>query len=88
MWQQLKKLISMEKLLFWLAKIFNVNLFTEKIIYRDKIVEVPVEVIKEVEKQIALEGVIEGDVTVKGNLIVEGTLNGQGETSCYKKEEK
>jgi len=74
----------MEKFLFWLAKIFNVDLVTEKIIYRDKIVEVPVEVIKEVEKQIALEGVIEGDVTVKGNLVVEGTLNVTGEVTCLK----
>ena len=74
----------MKKVLFWLAKIFKVDLATEKIIYRDKIVEVPVEVIKEVEKQIALEGVIEGDVTVKGNLLVEGSLIVIGEVTCHK----
>jgi len=69
---------SMKKVLFWLAKIFNVDLVTEKIIYRDKIVEVPVE------KLIALEGTINGDVTVKGNLIVEGSLTVTGEVTCYK----
>ena len=69
---------NMKKFLLCLAKIFNVDLVTEKIIYRDKIVEVPVE------KQIALEGVIEGDVTVKGNLIVEGSLTVTGEVTCYK----
>jgi cytoskeletal protein CcmA (bactofilin family) len=68
----------MEKFLFLLAKIFKVDLVTEKIIYRDKIVEVPVE------KLIALEGTINGDVTVKGNLIVEGSLTVTGEVSCYK----
>jgi cytoskeletal protein CcmA (bactofilin family) len=68
----------MEKFLFWLAKIFNVDLVTEKIIYRDKILEVPIE------KLIALEGTIDGDVTVKGNLIVEGSLTGTGEVTCYK----
>jgi cytoskeletal protein CcmA (bactofilin family) len=42
------------------------------------------EVPKIVEKQVALEGVLEGDVTVKGNLIVEGSLTVTGEVSCYK----
>ena len=64
------------------TKIFKVDLVTEKIIYRDKIVEVPVEVIKEVEKQVALEGL--KDVTVKGNLTVEGSLMVTGEIACYK----
>ncbi len=78
----------MKKVLFWLARIFNVDLTVEKIVYRDKIVEVPVEVIKEViiEKQVSLGGVIDGDVTVKGDLVVEGSLSGDGIT-CYKKGE-
>ena len=67
---------NMKKVLFWLAKIFNVDLTVEKIVYR----EVP----KIVEKQVALEGVIEGDITVKGNLIVEGSLTVTGEVTCYK----
>ncbi len=62
----------MKKFLLWLAKIFNVDL-PEKV------------VIKEVEKEknVALEGVIEGDVTVKGNLVVEGSLTVAGEVTCY-----
>jgi len=71
---------SMKKVLFWLAKIFKIDLTVEKIVYRDVIVEVP----KIVEKNVALEGVIEGDITVKGNLIVEGSLTVQGEVTCYK----
>ena len=42
----------MKKFLVWLAKIFKVDLVTEKIIYRDKVIEVPVEVIKEVIKEV------------------------------------
>ena len=63
----------MKRIILWLVKIFNVDL-PERV------------VIKEVEKEknIALEGVIEGDVTVKGNLIVEGSLTGAGEITCFK----
>jgi hypothetical protein len=43
-------MINMKKFLLWLAKIFKVDLVTEKIIYRDKIVEVPKIVEKEVIK--------------------------------------
>ena len=68
--------IIMEKILFWLARIFKIDLTVEKIVYK----EVP----KIVEKQVVLEGVIEGDVTVKGNLIVEGSLTVTGEVTCYK----
>ena len=68
----------MKRLIIWLAKKFNVNLVTEKIIYKDRIVD------KIVEKQVALEGVVEGDVTVKGDLIVKGYLQVEGEISCYK----
>lgn len=50
----------MKKLIIWLAKVFNVIITKEvivekeieKIIYKDKIVEVPVEVIKEVIKEV------------------------------------
>jgi hypothetical protein len=66
----------MKKFLLWLAKIFKIDLTVEKIVYK----EVP----KIVEKQVALEGVIEGDVTVKGNLLVEGSLTVTGEIACYK----
>mgnify|MGYP000941356116 CR=1 FL=1 len=42
---------TMKKLIIWLAKIFNVNLTVEKVIYKDKIVEV----IKEVPKEVIVE---------------------------------
>lgn len=71
----------MKKFIFWLAKVFKVDLTVEKVVYRDRIVEVPVE------KLIALEGVIEGDVIVKGNLVVTGILDVQGEVTCYKAKE-
>ena len=56
----------MKKVLFWLAKIFKVDLTVEKIIYKDriveKIVEVPVEVIKEVIKEVPVEVIVEKEV--------------------------
>ena len=73
-------MINMKRFLFWLARIFNVDLTVEKIVYRDKIKEVIIE------KQISLDGVIDGDVTVKGDLVVKGSLSGDGIT-CYKKGE-
>ena len=74
----------MKKVLLWLAKIFRVNLTIEKIVYKDKIIEIPKEIIKEVivEKQIALDGEIDGDVTVRGNLLVTGTLSVTGGLTC------
>lgn len=62
----------MKKIILWLAKVFKVDLTVEKI------------VIKEVEKQVALEGTIEGDLTIKGNLVVNGILEVKGEVSCFK----
>ena len=52
----------MKKLIQWLAKVFNANITkevivekeVEKIIYKDRIVEVPVEVIKEVIKEVEI----------------------------------
>ena len=56
----------MKRLIIWLAKIFNVNLVNEKIIYKDKIVEVikevPKEVIKEVIVEVPVEVIIEKEV--------------------------
>ena len=46
----------MKKLIIWLAKVFNViitkEVIVEKIVYKDRIVEVPVEVIKEIIKEV------------------------------------
>lgn len=60
----------MKKFIQWLAKVFKTDIVATKI------------VIKEVEKQIALEGVIEGDVTVKGNLYVTGDIYVAGDISA------
>jgi hypothetical protein len=68
----------MKKFLFWLAEIFRVDLTVEKII--------KVEVVKE--KQVALAGTVEGDVYVKGNLIVNGSLEVTGGVSCMNTELK
>lgn len=59
-----------------LADLFNVSI--ERTV--EKVIE------KEVVKTIyeAKDGVIEGDVTIKGNLLVTGTLSVQGEVTCYK----
>ena len=54
----------MKKLIIWLAKIFNVNLTVEKVIYKDKIVEVIKEVIKEVPKEVIKEIIKEVPVEV------------------------
>ena len=66
----------MKKLIIWLAKVFRVNLYVEKIVYVDKIVE------KEV--YVSLDGEIIGNCTVKGDLIVIGYLYVNGEVTCYK----
>ena len=58
----------MKRFLFWLAGVFNVDLTVEKIIYQDKIVEIPVEkivekeIIKEVIKEVPVEVIVEKEV--------------------------
>ena len=66
----------MKKFIQWLAKIFKAEITVEKIVYKDKIIEI------EVEKLISLDGEIDGDVTVKGNLLVTGSLNVTGGLAC------
>lgn len=63
----------MKKLIIWLAKIFNVNLTVEKIVYKDKIVEVIKEVPKEVivEKEVIKEIIKEVPVEVIKEIIKE-----------------
>lgn len=72
----------MKKILLTLAKWFHVDLTEIKYKYVEveKIVEVPVVEYKE--RIIALEGTVDGDLTVRGNLIVEGTLTVTGGCSC------
>jgi cytoskeletal protein CcmA (bactofilin family) len=71
----------MKKFIQWLAKIFKAEITVEKIVYRDKIVEI------EVEKLISLDGEIDGDVTVKGDLLVTGSLEATGGLTCLKTNE-
>ena len=61
----------MKKLIIWLAKKFDVSI--EKVVYVDKIVEVPV----------LLTDDIEGDVLVKGNLTVKGNLKVEGDVTAF-----
>lgn len=71
----------MRKFLFFLARVFGVDLTVEKIVCKEKIVEMPVEV--PVEKLVALEGVVDGDLTVKGDLGVTGNVYVSGNVSCH-----
>ena len=64
----------MERLILWLAKVFNVDL-------------VKTEYVKEVvtEVKYLTSGTIKGDVNVKGNLLIEGDLRVSGGITLYKK---
>jgi len=67
----------MKKIIRWLAKIFKAEITVEKIVYKDKIVEV------EVEKLISLDGEIDGDVTVNGDLFVTGNIYVAGNITAF-----
>lgn len=71
---------DMKKILLTLAKWFHVDLTEIKYVEVEKIVEVPVVEYKE--RIVTLEGVIDGDLTVRGNLLVEGSLTVTGECAC------
>ena len=62
----------MKKILLWIADLFGVDLTVEKV--------VKVETVKE--KQVALGGVVDGDVTITGDLVVKGRLEVVGGVSC------
>lgn len=63
----------MKKMIIWLARVFNVNIIEERI------------VVKEVVKYHYLtNGTIEGDVCVKGNLVIDGYLTVSKGVTCYK----
>lgn len=64
----------MKKLIIWLAKKFNVNIQTEKIVFK--------EIIK---TEYITSGIIEGDVIIKGNLFVDGDLQVSGSITFNKK---
>lgn len=64
----------MERFIFWLAKVFNVNM-------------VKTEYVKEVvtEVKYLTNGTIKGNVCIDGNLLIEGDLKVSGGITLYKK---
>ena len=72
----------MKKFIQWLAKVFNANITTEKVVTKEVVKEVPV--VKEVIKYLT-NGTIKGDVNVDGNLVVDGKIEATGGITCYKK---
>ena len=67
----------MKKLIKWLARIFDVNIVTERIVTKEVVKEV-------IEYRYLTPGMIEGDVIVKGDLIIEGSLTVSKSITCYK----
>lgn len=67
----------MKKLIKWLAKVFDVNIVTERIVTKEVVKEV-------IEYRYLTPGMIEGDVIVKGDLIIEGSLTVSKSITCYK----
>lgn len=72
----------MKKFIQWLAKVFNANITTEKVVTKEVVKEVPV--VKEVIKYLT-NGTIKGDINVAGNLVVNGKIEATGGITCYKK---
>lgn len=72
----------MKKFIQWLAKVFNANITTEKVVTKEVVKEVPVT--KEVIKYLT-NGTIKGDINVDGNLVVDGKIEATGGITCYKK---
>ena len=72
----------MKKFIQWLAKVFNANITTEKVVIKEIVKEVPV--VKEVIKYLT-NGTIKGDINVDGNLVVNGKIEATGGITCYKK---
>ena len=72
----------MKKFIQWLAKVFNANITTEKVVTKEVVKEVPV--VKEVIKHLT-NGTIKGDVNIDGNLVVNGKIEATGGITCYKK---
>ena len=77
----------MKKFIQWLAKVFNANITTEKVVTKEVVKEVPVvkevTITKEVIKYLT-NGTIKGDVNVVGNLVVNGKIEATGGITCYK----
>ena len=65
----------MKRLIIWLAKVFDVNIVTERIVTKEVI-----------EHRYLTNGKIEGDVVVDGNLTINGDLDVKGGVTILKKE--
>ena len=78
----------MKKFIQWLAKVFNANITTEKVVTKEVVKEVPVvkevTITKDVIKYLT-NGTIKGDVNIDGNLVVYGKIEATGGITCYKK---
>ena len=61
----------MKKLIIWLARKFDVNIVTEKIVVNEVVKEV-------IEYRYLTNGKIEGDVVVYGDLLVNGNITVSG----------
>ena len=72
----------MKKFIQWLAKVFNANITTEKVVTKEVVKEVTIT--KDVIKYLT-NGTIKGDVNVDGNLVVDGKIEATGDITCYKK---
>ena len=77
----------MKKFIQWLAKVFNANITTEKVVTKEVVKEVPVvkevTITKDVIKYLT-NGTIKGDVNVDGNLVVDGKIEATGGITCLK----
>ena len=71
----------MKKFIQWLAKVFNANITTEKVVTKEVGKEGPVG--KGVIKHLT-NGTIKGDINVDGNLVVNGKIEATGGITCYK----
>lgn len=83
----------MKKIIQWLAKVFNANITTEKVVTKEVIKEVPKEIIKEIpiEKEVIKEVVKEVPVyvtdstissntkLVDGDIVIDGNLQVKGD---------
>ena len=77
----------MKKFIQWLAKVFNANITTEKVVTKEVVKEAPVvkevTITKEVIKHLT-NGTIKGDINVVGNLVVDGKIEATGGITCLK----
>lgn len=62
----------MKRLIQWLAKVFKADIKAEKIIYKEKIIDKP------------LEDKLSGNIVVDGSLSVDGTISASKDVVCYK----